>query len=312
MFRSLTIYQLTQAIDAIHRKLEPGLAGRPFKACPEKQAASRGFVKPLGDDSEVIVYESTGAVLFCLRTDEKVVPPAALRLLVDERVKALAQDSDGEPSKTDVRLIKEEVEESLLPSTIPTPRWTFAYLDRFLGLLFVGATDDAADAFMEELGKAIDGRPFALLGLKDRDPSDIYTEWLSDPKRLCDAFELGNACSLKHPKEGGTAVINISHEDLESEDLHALLDAGKQCCRIALQHEAMSFAITAKLGLRSMTLGQGFQEELAEQEDPTQRSASEFALYVRAVREVLKDLEPLLGGWPQQELLDLEDTEAAA
>jgi len=39
---------------------------------------------------------------------------------------------------------------------------------------------------------------------------------------------------------------------------------------------------------------------------------NEFAAFVPAMRDVMRALEPLLGGWPKQEILDLEDSEAAA
>lgn len=71
MFRGLTVYQLTQATDAVLKRLDTALASKPFTPCGDKVQRSTGFVKPLGDDSEVISYSANGGTLFCLRTDEK-------------------------------------------------------------------------------------------------------------------------------------------------------------------------------------------------------------------------------------------------
>ena len=133
-----------------------------------------------------------------------------------------------------------------------------------------------------------------LLGIQD-DPSEIFTQWLKEPDTLGDWLELGDSCSLKHAKEGGTAVIQIQHDDLESEELQSMLEAGKQCCRIGLVHEDAEFAITAKLGLRRFTLSEDCKAEAG---DEGSDIPAELAVTVRVVRHILAALEPLLGGWP--------------
>ena len=316
MFKGLTIYQLTQDVAAVEERLTDALGEKNygFTPCKAKDPKSSGFVEPLGPSSEGLTFETDNAVLFCVRTDEKAVPPAAVKNRVNEIVKQ--KEDDGEAvNKTDLRLIKEDVVEKLLPGAVAAPKWTYAYLDKSLAMLFVGASDDDSDAFIEWLKKPLGGVPFILLGLSEVDPCAKFTEWMRDPgEHLGESFNLGNACSLKHAKEGGTAVLNINHEDLEAEDLAALLEAGKQCCRVALEHEALHFAITAKLGLRRVTFSDEVKQQLKEDDDgvPTTQRANEFAKTVAGVRTVLADLEKLLGGWPKQETLDLRGDKKAA
>lgn len=310
MFRGMTIYQLTQATSAVLKRLEPALQSKPFIECGKKVARSRGFVNPLGPGSDTITYSANGGTLFCLRTDDKVIPAAAVKLLVAGKIRELGDDFDQD-NKTDARLLKEEIIDGLLPGATPAPSWTYAYIDQQLGMMIVGASEAGADEFVEAFKDAFKALPISLLGLGKVDPCDIFTRWLRDPEELGDAFELGDSCSLKHAKEGGTAVINIRHEELESEDIAAMLDAGKQCCRISLVHEDMSFAITAKLGIRAIQLSDDVKSQYDE-EPSGLRLVSEFAAFVPVFRAVLGDLEPLLGGWPKQEVLDLEDSEAAA
>ena len=309
MFKSLTIYQLTQATDAVLKRLDAALESKPFAPCSDKQAISRGFVKPLGDDSEVISYSANGGTLFCLRTDEKALPAAAVKLLVADQVRELGDKLDTE-NKTDMRLLKEEITDRLLPGATPAPSWTFAYIDRELAMMFVGASEAGADEFVEAFKDAFKALPIMLLGVEE-DPCTIFTEWLRNPSELGEVFTLGDSCSLKHAKEGGTANIQIQHDELDSDEIKEMLEAGKECCRIGLVHEDMSFAITSKLGIRSIQLSDDVKAEIAE--DPhTSTQSSEFAAFVTVMRGVMRDLEPLLGGWPKQEILDLEDSEAAA
>lgn len=309
MFNSITLYQCTQANAAILRAIEEGIPKRPFASCKEKEAAASGWVPPLGPGTDTMSYSAEGATLFCLRTDTKSVPASAVKLLVADRVATFEKETGETCSAVDRRVFKEEITESLLPGAVPAPSWTYAYLDTKLSMLIVGGGEEDADNFIAVLRKTLDSTPVKLLGLPDVEPCDKFTDWLKDPaEHLGDAFDLGDSCSLKQAKEGGTAVINISHEELECEDIGAMLEAGKQCCRIALQHEVATFAVNARLGLRRFKLVDSYDED--EGDDPVDNTAGQFVEIVRAVRDVLQDLEPLLGGFPMQELLDLHDEQA--
>jgi len=300
-FDKATIYQLTQATGAVLKRLTAALPESQFHECPKKQLRSVGFVPPLEGDSTELTYETNGGVLFCLRTDEKALPSRYIKAQVGAVV-AKHVAAGEELTTVDIRLVKEELIEKLLPGIPPEPRHTFAYIDKTLGMMFVDASDVAADAFMDALKDALNGMPFILLGIED-EPCDKFTAWLRDPKSLGDDLELGDNCSLKHAKEGGTAIINIQHEELQSDEMDAMLDAGKQCCRIGLAHKDATFAITAKLGIRRLTLSEDRKAAIGEEGSDI---PAEFAVIVDTVRHILGALAPLLGGWPKQELLDLE------
>lgn len=314
MFRSLTIYQLTQTTDRVLEKLQTALEEKPFEPCGEHFQSSHGFVPPLGGSTQELTYETDGGILFCLRIDAKQMPAAVVKLRTNEL--AAKRVADGETmSKGLLRDIREGVEYDLLPDLIPVPTWSYAYVDRTLGMLFVGAGEDDADHFLQLLRAAMDAGPFALLNT-DADPCIAYTKWLrecgdddcDDP--LDGRFTIGHDCSLKHPRDGGTANISVRTDDLDGPEWLAMLDAGKQVCRIALDHDAMTFAVTAKVGIRSMKLADRLREDIDDDAEPHAFRAAEFAAYVRAVRSVMRDLEKVLGGWPTQELLDLHGTQS--
>lgn len=301
MFKTITAYQLTQATGAVLKRLAPALENHEFQSCGTNAQKSSGFVPPL-QGSDEFTYETQGGVLFCLRQDEKSLPSRYVKEEVAKQVDK--READGEElSKVDKRLIKEEVSEALLPGIPPEPSRTYAYIDKNLGMLFVEANEEDADAFMTQLKGALEGLPFKLLGI-EKEPCDIFTDWLRDPTKLGEDFTLGDNCSLKHAKEGGTAVINIQHEELESEEMDAMIEAGKECCRIGLAHEDATFALTAKLGIRRLSLD---ADREIEADDDGGDIPAQFAVLVTVVRNILGALEPLLGGWPKQELLDLGD-----
>lgn len=320
MFKSMTIYQLTQPSVDVLARLEKALESKKnrFAHCKEHDQKSRGFVSPLGPDSKVMQYSTEGGTLFCVRTDEKLLPSGAVKEQVNAIVAEREKGKDAQPlSKTDRNLIRDEVIEQMLPGMVATPAWTYAYLDSTLGMLFVGASEDGADAFVDFVKGPIEGVPFQTLGVGKTDPCDNLTTWLYDAgENLPDTLQIGDACSLKHGKEGGCAILNISHEDLEAEDIHALLDAGKICCRLGLEHERLNFAVTGKnsnIALRKLSLTDASKSAIDEHDEgvPEDNRAHEFAAWLLGVREVMAELATLFGGWPTQEMLDLGREDAS-
>jgi recombination associated protein RdgC len=302
MFRSLTVYQITIPVRVLLERLPIALEKHQFAKCLPKQPMSRGFIPALG--SGELAYSANGGTLFCLRKDEKTVPSSAVKQDVDERrIKAEAEKKEW--SAVDARVAKEEITEAYLPGIPASSSYTYAYIDVTLAMLFLGATGDTADDFTKYLGEALGGTaPLKLLGITD-EPCDKFTAWVKDTDLLGEAFQLGDQGALKHTgTEGGCGLMNIKHEDFESAEMLALIEAGRQVCSIALTHEDMDFRLTADLGIRNIKLGDDVRAEAADENGEITRP-EEFAAFVPAMRNVIGDLDPLLGGWPHQEILDL-------
>lgn len=311
MFKSLTPYQTTQQVDAILKRLDTALASKPFKPCGDKQAKSAGFVKPLGEASETITFGSNGGTLFCLRTDEKKVPASAVREKV-EAIRKAKEAKEEEFSKVDERVAREEVIEGFLPGIPAATSLTYAYIDRDLSMLFVGASTDVADEFINALKGALEGVPFQLLGI-EAEPCDKFTAWVRDSDLLGDAFTLGTTGAIKHPgQEGGCGIINLKFEDMDSPEILSLIEAGREVCSVSLCHEDMDFRLTSALGIRGISLGDDLKAETYDEDAGRPTTPNEFAAFVPAMRGIVKELEPLLGGWPKQEVLDLEDSQEVA
>jgi recombination associated protein RdgC len=310
VFKSLTIYQITLPTRVLLERLPIALEKHKFQKCLKKQPRSRGYVPPLGHGEE-ITYGANGGTLFCLRTDEKTVPSSAVKELLQER-RAKVEKEDKEFSKVDERVAKEAIIEGFLPGIPPATSLTYAYVDSVQGLFYLGASGDAADEFTKFLGDAMGGTaPLKLLGIKD-DPCDKFTAWVQNTALLGDDFELGTQGALKHEgTEGGVGIMNIRHEDFGSPELLSLIEAGRKVCSISLVHEDMEFRLTSSLGIRNIRLGAEVLAEAADDDGKIERP-EEFASFVPAMRAVMGALDPLFGGWPKQEILDLQDREDAA
>jgi DNA recombination-dependent growth factor C len=113
---------------------------------------------------------------------------------------------------------------------------------------------------------------------------------------------------MKHPgTEGGCGIINLKHEDFEAEEMISLIDAGRQVCSLSLVHEDMAFRLTSTLGIRNIKLSDDVMAESYDEDEGAVTRPNEFAAFVPAMRAVIQALDPLLGGWPHQEVLDLKE-----
>lgn len=309
MFRSLTIYQLTIPAADFLERLPDALQSRLFKPCGEKVQKSEGWVPALGGDSTDLIYTANGGTLMRLRTDYKEVPGSWIKEQVTD-ARRRNEAAGKEFTKTDEQLAREAAVDSALPDTRPSISHAFAYLDHELSMLFVARTGEAADEFTSALGISLAGAPpLSLLGHEyDPDPCITFTKWVQDTSLLGEKFEVGRKGDIKHAgQEGGCGMINIKQEDLDSEEIVHLLEAGRQVCSVALEHEKFSFRLRADLGFRNIELSKQMKAEGFDEESGGVSLANQFASFVYAMRYVINDLEPLLGGWPKQEMLDLRD-----
>lgn len=313
MFKTLTVYQLTQATASVVSRLSGALESKPFAPVKENEHASVGFVPPLGIGTEAMTYEANGGALFCLRIDEKEVPAAVVR----DRLEAMKRDraTDGaEPmTRAEERAEKERIKEGFYSMVLAKPTYVAAYIDKQLHMLFVAASDDLADTFIHHLGQAFGGRiPVKLLGIED-EPCDKFTAWVRDTDLLGDSFELGHQGALKFPdRDGGCGNINAKNEDFDSPDFLHLLESGRQVCSISLEHEELKFRLTSKLGIRNIALSDDAKAETFDPDAGAVTVHYEFAVFVKTMRQIMRDLEPILGPWPHQEVLDLGGEHEAA
>jgi len=314
--KTLTVFQLTQPMKAVLERLADSLRGSDhlFKPCAASQQTSTGFVPPLTPKKEIgeLLYETNGGVLFCLRTDTKKCAKASVDLRA-EKIIAERKAKDEEVSKTDERLIKDEIRAEILKNAEPEPSWTNAYFDKQRDLLLVWASDEDADAFVKSMKSALGGVPFTLLEVPNVDLSDKFTEWVKDTAKLGKAFKIGCKGTMKHPdKEGGCGIINIEHEDLDSDEFKNLIDTGRLVCAIGLEHKHYTFRLTSKLGIRNIEFSKDTKALTFDESAGEATMASTFAVWTKVNRDVLDDLELLFGEWPKQEMLDLSGEDQAA
>ena len=85
-FKNLRAFRLTSPFDLSPEVIHERLLGDAFTPCASTQPLSLGWVAPLGDQAELLVHTANGRHLVCMRREERLLPPAVVREMVQERL----------------------------------------------------------------------------------------------------------------------------------------------------------------------------------------------------------------------------------
>ena len=128
-FKNLRIYRLTKDIDLTPEILEIALHQQDFTPCTNMDFSRYGWVPPLGKDSELYTHSCAGYIMICARKQEKILPPAAINEMVEEKVTDFEAAQARSVYRNEKRTIKEDIIHTLLPRALTRSYLVYAYFD---------------------------------------------------------------------------------------------------------------------------------------------------------------------------------------
>jgi recombination associated protein RdgC len=288
-FRNLTLFRFSSAVAKSLKDLDAALAGHTLRACGPLEAGTRGFVSPVGPDSEVLSHTVGKAILVTLGSEEKLLPAAVVNAELGKRLRKEAERRGRPVGGRQRRAIKAEVLDTLLPQAFVRPARLNAYLDTKNGWLVLDtASRKAAEAALGALREALGSFPAQPLAAAET-PRALMTDWLGSGK-LPGGLVLGDECELRDP--AGGAVIRCRRQELESTEVRAHLKQGKQVFQLGLQFEdRVSFTLGEDLVIRKLRFLDVVQDSL----DADGRDSAEAELDARFALMSLEQ-ERLLAG----------------
>ncbi len=117
-FKSLNIYKFTSELKQTNEELEELLAEAAFKDCHSSQSKSIGWSKPLQKYGIAFIHTHEDCVLICQKTEEKIMPSAAINEVLHKRVDAVEKEEQRKLTRKERTLLKEEVVFELLPKAL--------------------------------------------------------------------------------------------------------------------------------------------------------------------------------------------------
>lgn len=232
IFKNLSIFRTATGLS--QKSLDDYLTRFRFEPCLPTEETSAGFTPVFGLDNRV--YSANGCHLFCLKVDQKVIPPSAVNAefknLRDIRQEALGRKLNAAERDE----LRAEARASLCERAFCRPADLWAYWDARAGLLVINTTSaKTADGLAQTLKGCVPDSPIVPLepGVEIR---GLMTEWLKADSAPA-PFMLGHKCEISD----GEGVIRYKDRILSDSKLQEYLQEG-------LLAETLSLKIAGEVG----------------------------------------------------------------
>lgn len=295
-FKNLSLYRLPSPPILDPGRLDELLFKNAARPCATLEFSSYGWTPPLGRLGKTMTQVTNGNIMICARKEEKVLPASVIREMVEDRVSRIEQKEARRVARFERQDIRDEVLQDLLPKALVRVGLTYAYVDPRQGWLIVDAASQSkAEELTALLRGTVDGLSIQPMAVNKR-PATVMTDWLK--KGTPKDFSLEYECELRDPGDEG-GIVRCRQQDLDSAEIHAHLEAGKQVARLALSWDKrLSCLIGEDLTIKRLRFSDLVHEEAAETdaEDAASRFDADFAIMGLELGRFLPRLFEVFGG----------------
>ncbi len=250
-FKNLYLFRLVKPFVLTPEQLEDRLAGMLFRPCGPLEMGTLGFVPPLGKTARALVHSVSKRMMFCVRSEEKLLPGSVVREMVAEKVAEIEEEQMRKVGRKERDNLKDEILQDLLPRAFTRSRMTYLYVDPLLNYLIVDTSSPKRAEEITVLLRKCLGTLEVLPPQVTTTPSTVMTQWLLG-KDVPAGFVVEDQCELRTPGEQG-GQVRIDHQDLGTDEVRAHVDAGKQVVKLALTwNDHLSFVFDESIMVRRL------------------------------------------------------------
>jgi recombination associated protein RdgC len=293
-FKNLQIYRLPAPWAMNAEQLESLLASQAFAPGTSLDMQTQGWISPR--DNGMLVHSVQRQMLLALQTEKKLLPSSVINQVTKAKAAELEEQQGFKPGKRQMRELKEQVTDDLLPRAFSVCRTTWTWIDPVNGWLVIDAASPTkAEEVLKFLIKAVDKFPMDTLRTA-RSPVAAMTDWLvADEAPL--NFTVDQDTELRATGEGKATVRYVRHA-LEADDVRRHIESGKQCTRLAMTWaDRISFMLTESLTIKRVTALDVLKEDSeVRSKNDDERFDSDFALMTGELAKMLAEVVTALGG----------------
>lgn len=293
-FKNLQIYRLPSPWAMAAEQLAEMLAPHAYQPCSSLESQSQGWVSPR--DNGTLVHTVNKQMLLTLGTEKKLLPTTVINQVTKIKAAEIEDQQGFKPGRKQMKEIKEQVIDDLLPRAFSTWRQTNAWIDPVNGWLVIDAgTTAKADEVIKLLVKSVDKLPLESLHVA-LSPTAAMTEWLA-ADTAPHGFTVDQDTELRATSEGKATVRYVRHT-LEQEDVGRHIASGKQCTRLAMTWtDKISFVLTESLAIKRVAPLDVIKENVdSTAQNDDERFDSDMALMTGELSRLISDLVGALGG----------------
>ena len=295
LFKNLSIYRITKDMSEVQVKLEEVLSDGAFESCLSSQAVSRGWCQPLGKRSEMFTHTVSHCTMISQRTEEKIMPAAAINAKLEDKVELIEISEGRKLSRKEKSSLKEEIVFDLMPKALSKYTRLYAYFD-FKNNWFVvdSSSWSKADEIVNHVREMLGSFPVIPLTVNQL-PSISMTNWHLNSESP-DGFKFGSECYLHDPAEHANKASFSSH-DILGDEVIELLRGGmivKELSFVFKQNS--SFVMTDKLGFKKLKFTDLVCEQAETAEDAKELFDIEFSILTGEVEDMVLNILKAFGG----------------
>ena len=294
-FKNLKLFRLAPEWQPSLDTFETALQKLPFQPAGRQSMQSLGWVSPTDDGT--LAYAQEGQRMVALRTEKKLLPSTVINQVAKEKALEIEAQQGYKPGRKQMKEIKEQVTDELLPRAFSLCRDTRVWFDMRNHWLVIDAASSAkSDEVLGVLAKTMD--PFPILPLATQTaPATAMTDWLLSEAPPA-GFTVDQEAELRSSGESRAAVRYV-RQSLEPDEIQRHVKAGKQCTRLALTWaDKVSFVLTDTLDVKRVAPLDVLQENAPPAApDAREQFDADFALMTGELTHLLDNLVTALGGF---------------
>jgi recombination associated protein RdgC len=293
-FKNLQLFRFTEDFTLDIESMEAALSAQRFVPCRSSDPTSQGFVPPNGDKDGALVYAGGGFFLFCLKTEQKIVPGPVIKEMLDEKIAEIELAQGRKVRQREKESLKEDIVHQLVLRAFSKSRNMMGYIDTIDSLLVVNASSHAqAEEFTVALRNAFGSLKIELP--KVQNISTLLTHWLKDNEYPAE-FTINDQCILSDPKEQGS--IRCQRQNLFAEDIQTLIHEGRFVSDLSLSwSEQLSFRLKDDFSIKSIKFLDLIQDEAKDvvAETSAARFDADFTIMTTSLRHFIRALFQAFG-----------------
>jgi recombination associated protein RdgC len=294
MFRNVRYFRLDNSWPDSEDALSETLAAAAFEPCGPLTERSSGWMPVFADASDALARRVNGADLLKLRSQSRLLPPAAINEELELRIADYRERMGEAPHAREKRRMKAETRDELLPKAMLKSDKIWGYFD--IGEKIIGidsAQESVAERFLRRLRA-----PFGDLNLRPLEYRQPVSELLTGiflggaPRQ----FALGRECRMQDAGDK-SSYVRWSDFDLTDRTIRDHVANGMLLTHLAIEYDNVMSCVLDENGVISKLRFLGMDDDKAIDNDPLARLDAEFALLTGILRQFVGDLKKLLGGY---------------
>ncbi|GAB3628703.1 Recombination-associated protein RdgC [Pandoraea terrae] len=292
-FKNLQLHRIPAGWSMSVAQMEDALEKHAFREGGSLEMQTQGWAAPRDDGS--LVYSVNRQFLLVFRTEKKLLPATVVNQVTKARAQELEEQQGFKPGRKQMKELKEQVTDELLPRAFGIRRDTRVWIDPVNHWLVIDAASPVkADEVRGLLLKSMD-IILETVQLNEA-PVASMTSWLAGADTP-GGFSIDQDVELRSNADEKAAVRYVRHP-LDGDDVRRHIEAGKRCTRLAMTWaDRISFVLTDAFVVKRVAP----LDVIKDAADPTaqgddEKFEADFALMTGELARMLADLVEALGG----------------